>query len=109
MVDTPAGAEQPAAATAPRGPSGEVELEVAVASFLPDGVQVAATERDGFEAEPAEHDPLEALEQELDAVDAAIERLDAGTYGLDQVTGLPIDDALLAADPTRLTGEDAAG
>jgi hypothetical protein len=105
MVDTPFGTEQPSPATAPAGVvRQEVELAVSVASFLPEGVEVAAPDAEG-----AERDPLEALEQELDAVDAAIERLDAGTYGVDPGTGEPIDDALLAADPTRLTAGEASG
>lgn len=45
---------------------------------------------------------LSQIERDLDAVDAAIAALDAGTYGVDASTGQPIDDALLAEDPTRL-------
>jgi hypothetical protein len=48
-------------------------------------------------------DALRQIELDLDAVDAAIAALDAGTYGTDPATGAPIDDALLAADPTRLS------
>jgi hypothetical protein len=46
---------------------------------------------------------LAQIERDLDAVDAAIAALDAGTYGLDPATGAPIDDAVLAEDPTRLS------
>lgn len=44
------------------------------------------------------------LQEELDAqlaeVDAALERLASGTYGIDEVTGEPIDPARLEALPT---------
>jgi RNA polymerase-binding transcription factor DksA len=101
------------------------ELEVDVASFLPEGVELADASLDeasGDEpsappvdepsAPPIDEEPsappvdLEALsqiERDLDAVDAAIAALDAGTYGIDPTSGEPIDDALLAADPTRLS------
>ena len=36
----------------------------------------------------------------LAEVDAALERVEAGTYGLDEVTGEPIDPARLEAEPT---------
>jgi RNA polymerase-binding transcription factor DksA len=48
-------------------------------------------------------DALGQIERDLDAVDAAIAALDAGTYGLDAATGAPLDDSLLAEDPTRLS------
>ena len=119
------------------------ELEVDLAAFLPDGVELGEdTVDDADEATPAADDAtpaaadtaidatpapeaeptaeapeaaaapaahtvdLEALsqiERDLDAVDAAIAALDAGTYGTDPATGGPIDDALLAEDPTRLS------
>jgi len=46
---------------------------------------------------------LRQIERDLDAVDTAIAALDAGTYGIDPATGAPIDDALLAENPTRLS------
>jgi RNA polymerase-binding transcription factor DksA len=103
------------------------EVEVDLAAFLPEGVEFeteppapvddeAADEGpDAVEGEAAEDGPedrsapaidLDALRQielDLDAVDAAIAALDAGTYGLDPATGAPLDDALLAEDPTRLS------
>jgi hypothetical protein len=110
MVASPFGAEPPAAGM-PLGPrADEVELEVAVASFLPDGVELAVPEVAVPAVTAAGDQRLDALEHELDEVDAAIGRLDAGTYGLDPVTGARIDDALLAADPTRRTeGGDRSG
>lgn len=103
--------------------SHEVEIEVDLAAFLPEGTTFDADGVDAAGAEPevepevepgAEGGPeaaassidleaLDQLERDLDAVDAAIAALDAGTYGIDPSTGEPIDDALLAADPTRLS------
>lgn len=49
---------------------------------------------------------LDDLEAELAEVEAAIERIDNGTYGVDQVTGAPIDPARLDAIPTARTNVD---
>jgi RNA polymerase-binding transcription factor DksA len=46
---------------------------------------------------------LEQLEAELAELDAALTRIDAGTYGIDEVTGTPIDPARLDALPTART------
>ncbi|MCU1370345.1 MAG: hypothetical protein JWO77_1539 [Ilumatobacteraceae bacterium] len=97
----------------------EQELAIDLAAFLPDGVELGAEtvvddQIDATDevpaaqpsAPPAPAVDLEALsqiERDLDAVDAAIAALEAGTYGLDPATGLPIDDALLAENPTRLS------
>jgi len=43
---------------------------------------------------------LDAIERDLAAVERALERLSDGTYWTDEVTGEPIPDHLLAADPT---------
>jgi RNA polymerase-binding transcription factor DksA len=91
----------------PRQPSGivepgvEVEVDLDVASFLPDGVMVAEPAR--IDADPVvDLEALDQVERDLDAVDAAIAAIDAGTYGVDPLTGAAIDDEVLAADPTRL-------
>lgn len=42
---------------------------------------------------------LDRIERDLAGVEAALGRLDDGTYWTDEVTGEPIDDAVLAADP----------
>ena len=115
MSDAPIPADgSPGAAP---GPAQEVEVDLA--AFLPEGVELAA-DGDAGDDEPVPGDPLpdssdapappvvdtEALaqiERDLDAVDAATAALDAGTYGIDPATGQPIDDALLATDPTRLS------
>jgi RNA polymerase-binding transcription factor DksA len=49
---------------------------------------------------------LDDLESELAEVEAAIERIDNGTYGIDEVTGAPIDPARLDALPTARTNVD---
>jgi RNA polymerase-binding transcription factor DksA len=46
---------------------------------------------------------LEGLEVELAEIEAALQRLDDGTYGVDEVTGQPIDPARLDAFPTART------
>jgi hypothetical protein len=80
--------------TAPGGTV--VADEVVVEEVVVDGVaEEQATPAVDLEA-------LSQIERDLDAVDAAIAALDAGTYGVDASTGRPIDDALLAEDPTRL-------
>jgi RNA polymerase-binding transcription factor DksA len=42
---------------------------------------------------------LDRIERDLAGVEAALRRLDDGSYWTDEVTGLTLDDALLAADP----------
>ena len=42
---------------------------------------------------------LAAIERDLAAVEAALPRLDDGTYWVDEVTGEPIPDEVLATDP----------
>lgn len=46
---------------------------------------------------------LESLENELAEIEAALHRIDDGTYGVDEVTGDPIDPARLEAVPTART------
>ncbi len=50
---------------------------------------------------------LEELEAELSELQDALERIDNGTYGIDEVTGEPIDPARLEAVPTARTNVDA--
>jgi DnaK suppressor protein len=49
---------------------------------------------------------LEQLEAELAELQAALDRIDKGTYGIDEVTGEPIDPARLEALPTARTNVD---
>jgi RNA polymerase-binding transcription factor DksA len=46
---------------------------------------------------------LERLEVDLAEIEAALQRLDEGTYGLDEVTGEPIDPERLDALPAART------
>ena len=43
---------------------------------------------------------LDAVERDLAGVERALQRLDDGSYWSDDVTGEPIPDEVLAADPT---------
>jgi RNA polymerase-binding transcription factor DksA len=43
------------------------------------------------------------LGRQVDEVDAALKRVDEGTYGIDEVTGGPIDPARLEVQPTART------
>jgi RNA polymerase-binding transcription factor DksA len=49
---------------------------------------------------------LEQLETELAELQAALDRIDNGTYGIDEVTGEPIDPERLEALPTARTNVD---
>ena len=50
----------------------------------------------------------EELQDRLDAIDGALARLDAGTYGRSVLSGKPIPDERLEADPAaELTVEEA--
>jgi len=49
---------------------------------------------------------LEQLEAELAELQAALERIDNGTYGIDEVTGEPIDPARLEVLPAARTNVD---
>ena len=46
---------------------------------------------------------LEGLEADLAEIEAALQRLDDGTFGVDEVTGDPIDPERLDALPTART------
>ena len=52
---------------------------------------------------------LERLETELAEIEAALQRVDDGTYGLDEITGEPIDPERLDALPAARTNVDRAG
>jgi RNA polymerase-binding transcription factor DksA len=51
---------------------------------------------------------LDGLEVELAEIEAAIGRIDDGTYGIDEVTGAPIDPARLEAVPEARTNVDSS-
>ena len=52
---------------------------------------------------------LESLEVDLAEIEAALQRLDEGTYGVDEVTGDPIDPERLEALPTARTNVPPPG
>jgi RNA polymerase-binding transcription factor DksA len=62
----------------------------------------ADTATDTFEREK-DLSILDQLDEELAELQAALERIDNGTYGIDEVTGEPIDPARLEALPTART------
>lgn len=43
---------------------------------------------------------LDAIDQDLTDVETALQRLDAGTYFVDEITGAPLSQDLLNANPT---------
>ena len=43
---------------------------------------------------------IEDVHNEIEEIDLALQRVDDGTYGIDEVTGEPIDPARLEAEPT---------
>jgi RNA polymerase-binding transcription factor DksA len=49
---------------------------------------------------------LEGLERDLAEIEAALQRVDDGTYGIDEVTGEPIDPERLDAFPAARTNVD---
>jgi DnaK suppressor protein len=49
---------------------------------------------------------LEQFEDQLAELDAALARVEAGTYGIDEVTGEPIDPERLRAVPAARTNVD---
>ncbi len=60
---------------------------------------------DTFEREK-DQSILEELEHDLAEIEAALQRVDEGTYGIDEVTGDPIDPERLDAFPTARTNVD---
>jgi RNA polymerase-binding transcription factor DksA len=65
----------------------------------------ADTASDTFEREK-DLSILEQLEADLAEIEAALQRLEDGSYGIDEVTGDPIDPARLEAFPTARTNVD---
>jgi len=43
---------------------------------------------------------LDAIDQDLTDVETALQRLDAGTYFVDEITGAPLSQEMLNANPT---------
>lgn len=90
------------------------ELAARVRGELGDEADSADAELSSYDQHPADtaSDTLERevdlslldqLEHELAEVEAALGRVEAGTYGVDEVTGEPIDPDRLDAIPTART------
>jgi RNA polymerase-binding transcription factor DksA len=83
---------------------GDTASEIAdVAAPEPERADAAATSRAAGSTSNDDGEPdldLDAIARELADVEQALRRLDDGTYWTDELTGAPIPDAVLAADPT---------
>jgi len=55
---------------------------------------------DASRTEVAQEVDFDVIERDLAAVETALQRLSDGTYWTDEVTGEPIPEYVLAADPT---------
>lgn len=64
-----------------------------------DDTTATDTAADDAAADDAAALDLERIERDLAGVEAALRRLDDGSYWTDEVTGEPIPDDVLAADP----------
>ena len=60
-------------------------------------------------AAPAAAVDLDRVQRDLEGVEAALARLDAGTYWTDEITGAPLGDDLLAADPVARRAVEQGG
>lgn|SRR5690606_22195910 len=89
-----------------------------IASLRSEGLDQEESSQSGelthYDQHPADHGSdlaerekdlaiLEGLENDLAEIEAALQRLDEGTYGIDEVTGEPIDPERLQAFPTART------
>jgi RNA polymerase-binding transcription factor DksA len=103
-----------------------LEAERARVASLIEGLRSEGLDREGadqvgelvhYDQHPADHGSetferekdlsiLERLETDLAEIEAALQRVDDGTYGIDEVTGEPIDPARLEAFPTARTNVD---
>jgi RNA polymerase-binding transcription factor DksA len=66
------------------------------------------TATDAADAAPPAALDLDMIEADLADVEIALARLDSGEYWRDEVTGEPLDDALLAHRPTARRAIDPA-
>ncbi|HEY5663279.1 MAG TPA: hypothetical protein VIS05_04505 [Ilumatobacter sp.] len=80
-------------------PEQTAEAESHPPAATPDAGPSGATPPPAEQAEQAEQADLDRIEADLAGVESALERLDAGTYWSDEVTGDPLPDELLIADP----------
>lgn len=83
---------QPIDESGPVGPFTEAPDEPAPADIPTSPDRTAIETVDGVD--------LDAVAADLADVERAMERLEAATYWTDEVTGAPLDDALLTEHPT---------
>jgi RNA polymerase-binding transcription factor DksA len=84
-------------------PDGTESAEVGEESLSDAAPDVPPWTAPGTSIDEASVDEVEAV---LDQVDRALARLDDGSYGRCEGCGQPIDDDLLAEDPTRRTCQE---
>lgn len=95
-----------------------------ISELRSEGLDEAEAEQSGdlnhYDQHPADHGSelferekdlaiLESLEVDLAEIEAALQRLDEGTYGIDEVTGAPIDPERLDALPAARTNVPPTG
>ena len=97
---TPATAGQRRSPTACPAPSPGGHGRWAVVPYAPGRCPSMPPPPPGRRSPPASRD-LDRIAEDLADVEVALERLDAGTYWTCEVTGEPLPDELLAADPDR--------
>lgn len=78
-------------------PDGPTDTSAEAASAAASSVDAAPTPR--ADVETSAPLDLETIEQDLAGVEAALRRLDDGSYWTDEITGEPIPDEVLDADP----------
>lgn len=69
-------------------------------SSEPTAPEVVRDVPDGARTDTASEVDFDVIERDLAAVETALQRLSDGTYWIDEVTGEPIPEHVLAADPT---------
>ena len=68
-----------------------------------DALQAPSDDASAVAAVPAPALDLDAIAADLADVETALTRLEAGTYFTDEVTGEPLPEAFLIANPTART------
>jgi RNA polymerase-binding transcription factor DksA len=83
-------------------PDDSIDLETTNATDTGDSDPVEENVADSaaVSTEPADAIDLDAMDADFVAVERALARLAHGTYWIDEVTGRPIPDDVLIADPT---------